>query len=287
MLSLKAFSYADSTYKWWQNAFIRMTEMLTGQRRIYKLYREYHAENQIEQKDFYDTAVRKLDLTANYDENKLNAIPETGPLVVVANHPYGVLDGLIINQLMQRVRTDFKVLTNGVLCKAPEANHNLLPISFAQTDEAMKTNLSTRKAAREILKQGGCIVVFPAGGVSSIPTWKDKVAQDTEWQLFIGSLIQGAKTDVLPIFFEGQNSRIFQFASLISSTFRLALFLKELADRIGSHVGVVIGDTIPYSQLTQFDSKADLLCHLRSETYKLGGMTTLSPAKPAYRTDGR
>ena len=285
MLSIKAFSYASETLKWWQNGFIRATEVLTGQRKIYKLYRDYHRENQISPEDFYDSAIRRLDLTLDYDRKQLQAIPKTGALVVVANHPYGVLDGLIINQLMQQIRNDFKVLTNGVLCKAPEANKNLLPISFDETPEAMETNLKTRKEARDILKKGGCIVVFPAGGVSSIPTWKDKVAQDTEWQPFIGSLIQGAKADVVPIFFEGQNSRLFQFASLVSSTFRLALFFKELADRIGSKVGVVIGDTIPYSKLEHYKDKTELLHFLRSETYRIGGMDTLSPPRPAYRID--
>jgi putative hemolysin len=217
----------------------------------------------------------------------LNAIPKTGALVVVANHPYGVLDGLIINQLMSNVRTDFKVLTNGVLCKAPEANANLLPIDFDETEDALKTNLQTRKAAREILKNGGCIVVFPAGGVSSTPTWRDKVAQDTEWQPFIGSLIHRSKADVLPIFFEGQNSRLFQVIGAISLTARTALYFKELADRIGSRVGVAIGDTIPYHSLEKFPEKRDLLKHLRQETYRLGGMDSLPLARPAYRLNSR
>lgn len=285
MLEYKNFSYASADHSWWQKVFIRATEFMTGQRRIYKLYRDYYADNQQTSEDFYISAIRRLDLTVNYDPTQLNAIPKTGALVVVANHPYGVLDGLIINKLIQKVRSDFKVLTNGVLCQAPEANANLLPIDFSDTEQALRTNLETRRQAREILKNGGCIVVFPAGGVSSIPTWRDKVAQDTEWQPFIGSLIQGAKADVVPIFFEGQNSRLFQFASLFSSTLRLALFFKELADKIGSHVGVVIGDTIPFSTLTHYKDKADLLHHLRSETYRIGGMDTLSPPKPAYRIE--
>lgn len=289
MLTAKTFTYASETYKWWQNAFIRTVEVLTGQRKIYKIYNDFRRDY-IQHPDnwnFYDEAIRRLDLTVNYDREKLNAIPKTGPLVVVANHPYGVLDGLIINQMMARVRSDFKVLTNGVLCKAPEANQNLLPISFDGTDEALKINLETRKTAREILKNGGCIVVFPAGGVSSVPSWQDKVAQDTEWQPFIGSLIQGGKATVLPVFFEGQNSRAFQMASLVSSTIRLSLFFKELADRIGSHVGVVIGDPIPYETLSDFKDKSELLNHLRTITYRLGGMESLPPARPAYRLDSK
>jgi putative hemolysin len=194
------------------------------------------------------------------------------------------LDGLIINHLMQRVRPDFKVLTNGVLCKAPEANANLLPIDFSGTAEALQINLETRKTARSVLKDGGCIVVFPAGGVSTIPNWKDNVAQDTQWQPFIGGLIQASKADVLPIFFEGQNSRLFQWGSLLSQTVRVALYFKELTDRIGSQVGVKIGQTIPYSKIERYKDKNELVSHLRTQTYALGGVTT-SNTQDAWRMD--
>jgi putative hemolysin len=219
----------------------------------------------------------------NYDAEALKKIPRTGALVVVANHPYGVLDGLIITQLMKRVRPDFRVLTNSVLCRAPEAADDLLPIDFAETAEALEVNLATRKKARDILRNGGCIVVFPAGGVSTIPTLKDKVAQDTTWQPFIGRLIQESRADVVPVFFEGQNSRLFQIVSLFSSTLRLALFFKEVADKIGAKIGVRIGEVIPYTILAEYTDRVTLCHNLRERTYALGGMTTLPPPKAAYR----
>jgi putative hemolysin len=215
----------------------------------------------------------------------LSKIPKTGPLVVVANHPYGVLDGLILNQMMSRVRNDYKVLTNSVLCQAEETRDHLLEIDFSGTEAALATNLQTRKAARELLKSGGAIAVFPAGGVSSIPTWKDKVAQDTEWQPFIAGLIQGAQADVVPLFFEGQNSRLFQLASVFSSTLRLSLFFKEVVDKIGWSVGVQIGSVISYNDLAHLNDRTALCHHLRKETYRLGGMDTLPPAKAVYRLD--
>ncbi len=283
MLDAKSFTYSTPNQHLIQRAVIKTIEKLTGQIKIWNLYREYTKEAPSLYENFWDAAVKKLNLNVNYDADKLSRIPKTGPLVVVANHPYGVLDGLIITQLMKRVRPDFKVLTNSVLCKAPEAKDDLLPIDFAETEEALALNLDTRKKAREILKRGGCIVVFPAGGVSTIPTWKDKVAQDTTWQPFIGRLIQEGKADVVPVFFEGQNSRLFQLVSLFSSTLRLAMFFKEVADKIGSRVGVVIGDIIPFSKLEHITDRAALCHHLREQTYAVGGMTTLPPPKPAYR----
>ncbi len=285
LLDYKSFTYANGDHNPFQSALIRTIEKLTGQLKIWKLYYDYTQEDPATRDHFWNAAVEKLDINVNYDAQALDAIPKTGPLVVVANHPYGVLDGLIITQLMKRVRPDFKVLTNSVLCRAPEAKDDLLPIDFAQTEEALKVNLDTRKTARALLKQGGCIVVFPAGGVSTIPTWKDKVAQDTAWQPFIARLIQESRAGVVPIFFEGQNSRIFQFASLVSPTLRLALFFKEVADKIGSKIGVVIGSKIPFEDISHLKDRDALCDDLRSRTYALGGMTSLPPPKQAYRID--
>ncbi len=285
MLDLKSFTYSTPHQPFLQRTTIRAIEKMTGQIKIWNLYREYTQEDPSSRENFWESAVRKLDINVNYDNAALEGIPKTGALVVVANHPYGVLDGLIITQLMERVRPDFKVLTNSVLCKAPEAADDLLPIDFAETPEALALNLATRKKSREILKNGGCIVVFPAGGVSTIPTWKDKVAQDTSWQPFTGRLIQESRATVVPFFFEGQNSRLFQWVSLFSPTLRLAMLLKEVADKIGSKVGLVIGAPILFSDLDHIKDKDALVQHLRERTYAIGGMTTLPPAKPAYRTN--
>ena len=285
MLDAATFTYSSPHQKPAQRMLIKSIEKLTGQIKIWNLYREYTNEDPALHENFWDAAVKKLNLNVEYDTNQLALIPKTGALVVVANHPYGVLDGLIITQLMKRVRPDFKVLTNSVLCKAPEAKDDLLPIDFSETAEALALNLDTRKKAREILKSGGCIVVFPAGGVSTIPTWKDKVAQDTAWQPFIGRLIIESRTCVTPVFFEGQNSRLFQWASLASPTLRLALFFKEVVDKIGWPIGLRIGNTIPFADIESFTDKIALCHELRTRTYALGGMTTLAAPKAAYRTN--
>lgn len=285
MLDVGSFTYASPDHHPFQRFFIRTIEKLTGQLKIWRLYHDYTKEDPLTRDNFWDAALNKLEVDVAFDHDALASIPKTGPLVVVSNHPFGVLDGLIITQLMKRVRPDFKVLTNSVLCRAPEASDDLLPIDFSQTDAALKTNLATRKAARDLLKKGGCIVVFPAGGVSSIPTWKDKIAQDTQWQPFIARLIHEGRARVVPLFFEGQNSRLFQLASLFSSTLRLALFFKEVSDKIGAHITVRIGTAIPYDDLATIKDRTALCHYLRTLTYRLGGMETLPPARTAYRID--
>lgn len=283
MLDASSFTYASPDHHPLQRLFIRTIETFTGRLKIWQLYDSYTREDPLTRDNFWDAALKKLAVNVDYDPQALANIPKTGALVVVSNHPYGVLDGLIITQLMKRVRPDFKVLTNSVLCKAPEASGDLLPIDFTESGEALATNLVTRKTAREILKAGGCIVVFPAGGVSTIPTWKDKIAQDTAWQPFIAQLIHQGRADVVPLFFEGQNSRLFQLVSLFSATLRLALIFKEVNDKIGAHIRVRIGNTIPFSDIESMKDRGDLCHFLRAQTYKLGGMDTLPPPKAAYR----
>lgn len=285
MLNAASFTYASPDHHPLQRLCIKTIEKLTGQVRIWRLYYDYTTEDPASREDFWNAAIKKLEVTVDYDRDALAAVPKTGPLVVVANHPFGVLDGLIITQLMKQVRLDFKVLTNSVLCRAPEAADDLLPIDFAENEAALATNIATRKAARALLKQGGCIVVFPAGGVSSIPTWKDKIAQDTQWQPFIGRLIHESGAGVVPVFFEGQNSRLFQVASLYSITLRLALIFKEVCDKIGARIGVRIGKVIPYEEMAPITDRAKLCHWLRTQTYRLGGMDTLPPPKAAYRIE--
>ena len=161
-------------------------------------------------------------------------------MVVVANHPYGVLDGIVISWLVSKVRSDFVVLTNAVLMRAPEVQGFILPIDFSETEEAQRTNLASRAAARAQLEKGGVVVVFPAGAVSTAPDKLGrKPAVDGRWQPFVSQLIQRSKAAVVPIWFGGQNSRLFQIASHVSPTLRISLIFHEVRSRIGTSLPVV------------------------------------------------
>ena len=179
------------------------------------------------------------------------------------------MDGLIISYLTSKLREDFIVLTNSVLYRAEEIRSHLLPIDFAETKEALGTNLKSRAQAKAHLIKGGCLVIFPAGGASTAPKPWSKRAVDAEWKNFTARLIVAAKAPVVPVYFAGQNSRLFQIASHISLTLRLSLFFKEVYDKIGSEIQVRIGEVIPYKDLEALDRK-NLMEHLRKATYELG-----------------
>ncbi|HEY5047916.1 MAG TPA: lysophospholipid acyltransferase family protein [Rhizomicrobium sp.] len=276
------FSYAAPDDPRLKRFVIRLIERMSGQPYLKWLYEDRRA-NPVAGESFWDSAVRLLELRIVFNEDRLAAWPREGPLIVVSNHPFGVLDGVVISQLVSRVRQDFRVLTNALLYRAEEVREFLLPIDFTETDEALKTNLKTRAEAKTHLLNGGCIVIFPAGGVSTTPTVWHKRAIDTEWKTFTARLITQAQAPVAPVFFAGQNSRMFQLASHISATLRLSLIFKEVHDRIGSEVVVRIGEPVPFAKLPAMSDRQAFMSQLRDMTYALGEGVSNPPKSKVKR----
>lgn len=267
---MTSFSYADDTMPLLQRGLVRSIEMMTGQPMLARLYHDMQRSG-ADDEDFWSGAVRRLRLDVRHDARRLAAWPSSGPAVVVANHPYGVLDGVVLGWLASQVRPDFRILTNAVLYRAPEVRPWLLPIDFSGTREALQTNLMSRRAAHDHLARGGLVLVFPAGGVSTSPDRLGRQrAQDAPWQPFVAQLVQRHRARVTPVYFHGQNSRLFQIASHVSLTLRLSLLFKEVRDRIDTTVDVSIGETIPFEDLEHVADRADLAQTLRRMTYALG-----------------
>lgn len=265
------FSYADPGDRLWRRLAIGMVERLSGARRIEKLYRAKQAEGWREggQQSFFQTALSALSIDVQYDAALLARAPTQGPLVVVANHPFGVLDGIAMCALMERVRPDFLVLTNSVLMRAPEMRTRMLPVDFSATPQAQRTNVASRARALDHAKAGGCVVIFPAGAVSTSPDRLGRrPAVDGPWSPFAARLVLSSGASVLPICFPGQNSRLFQIASHIHPNLRLGLFFHEVRRRIGAPFPVEIGGTATFDTFAHMD-RAALTKELRTRVYDL------------------
>ena len=283
--TVDTFSYADPDDPRLKRFVIRVIERMSGQPYLKWLYDDNRAHPVVGE-SFWDSAIRRLELRLVFNEATLATWPKTGPLVIVSNHPFGVLDGVVISQIVSRVRNDFRVLTNAVLYRAEEIREFLLPIDFTETEEALKTNLKSRAEAKAHLLGGGCLVIFPAGGVSTTPTVWHKRAIDTEWKTFTARLITQAKAPVAPVFFAGQNSRVFQLASHISMTLRLSLLFKEVHDKIGSELHIRIGAPVPFEKLPATADRQEFMRHLREMTYRLGEGVN-PPPKPRVKRPRR
>jgi len=263
------FSYAAPSDPPVKRKLIRLVERATGQPALKRLY----VDNQRyprPSESFWAAAVRSLALDVLYDDAALARLPRTGPTVFVANHPYGVLDGLVISWLVQKARPDFLVLTNAILMRAPEVRDFVLPIDFSETPEARAMNLKSRAAARDQLDRGGAVVVFPAGGVSTAPDRLGRrPAVDARWQPFVSQLVQRSRATVAPIWFGGQNSRLFQIASHVSLTLRLSLIFHEVKTRIGTALPVAIGAPIPFEEIADIKDRQAMADLLMARTYAL------------------
>ncbi|MFP4125361.1 MAG: lysophospholipid acyltransferase family protein [Alphaproteobacteria bacterium] len=265
MLELADFTYADPRDSRIRRLAIRGIERVTGKPRLARLYRQHLAAHD---PDFWGSAVRRLGVELDYDAAKLERLPAEGSVVVVANHPYGVLDGLMIGHLVGRRRRDFRIVAHGLLTRSAEAAPFLFPIDFAETETARATNLRSRKAALDWLKGGGVLIVFPGGTVSTAPTAFGP-AVDPPWKPFTAKLVHAAQAPVLPVCFVGQNSRLFQLASHVSLTLRMSLLFYEVTNKIGSRQRIEIGDLIPYAELAPLKDRAALITELRRRVYAL------------------
>jgi len=262
------FSYSTPTDSLTRRSIIKLIEAIGGQRRLRKLYLEYDGNN-AEYSDFFSSAIELLALDMKFDESRLDPVPREGPVVFIANHPYGVLDGIALTWLARKARPDVKVMANSVLCQAPDAKGALLPIDFAGTKEAVTTNIASRKEVMTTLKADGAIGIFPAGAVGVSEKPHNGPAIDTVWHPFAAKAIRSSGATVIPIFFGGQNSRLFQMASHMSYTLRLALFFFETARRIGSEFELAVGDPITPDMMAKFTDKNDLNKFLRKEVFSL------------------
>lgn len=261
-------SYASSAKTRSGRAMIRVVENTTGRIRLIKRARGY--EHEVAQgRDFWEVMVERYGLSLDVVGGDLANIPREGPLVLISNHPYGILDGLMLGHILSIVRGDFRILAHRVFRKARELDEVILPISFDETKEAMQLNLRTRKESLEYLAGGGAIGVFPGGTVSTAPKLFAK-AIDPRWRSFTAKMIAKSEATVVPVFFTGTNSRLFQLASHMHYTLRMALLINEFRARVDEPVEIVVGKPISRDilDLHRQDARA-LMDFLRQETYAL------------------
>ena len=261
-------SYSYSARSKPGRAMIRLMENATGRLSLIKRAAGY--EDEVAQgRDFWEVMVDLYGLSLDVVGGSLDNIPRTGPLIVIANHPYGILDGLILGHILSITRGDFRILAHKVFRKAEELDKIILPVDFDDTRAAVDQNIATRKEALGYLGQGGCIGVFPGGTVSTAARPFAK-PMDPGWRAFTARMIAKSDATVVPIYFDGHTSRLFQLASHLHTTLRMGLLIKEFRKRLDTPVRVVIGRPIPAHaiQSRQKDAR-ELMDFLRKATYEL------------------
>ncbi len=259
------FSFANSEMGPIANKFIRAMEKFTGQPKIKKIYFDY-VDDERPKELFWTDALKRLNISPNVKFEHNAKIPKTGSVLVVANHPFGVVDGLVLCSLISNVRQDYKIITHQVLRQAPAVMDKILPIDFAETHNALKTNLTTRKEATKHLKNGGVVIIFPAGGISLSPNLIGP-AFDTQWKTFAAKLAQFENITILPFYFDGKNSVLYQCARKISVTLGYSLMFREICKQMDKTLNVTLRKPLHSSQLSNFPNRNVLTDYLRNYTY--------------------
>jgi putative hemolysin len=200
-------------------------------------------------------------------------IPREGAVVVVANHPFGGVEGLALIALLLRTRPDVKVLANPVLARFPELSEVVIPLDPFDTQLARRRNVAALRAGHRWLAGGGVLVVFPAGAVAHFHLHCREVI-DPPWQTGVSRLIRRSGATVLPVFFPGQNGPAFQAAGLLHPRLRTVLLARQLLNKRGICLEMRIGEAIPAKRLKPFASDRQLVDYLRLRTCLLGQPAT-------------
>jgi putative hemolysin len=221
------------------------------------------------EQSFVDRSLQVLDVHCDVEDTALATIPVTGPLVVVANHPFGGLDGLILLSLILRRRPDVKLLANHLLARIPELAEHCLFVDPFGTEQSTARNIGSLKAAIRHVRAGGALAVFPAGEVARYSTALRCVA-DPAWSRTIARIIHHTRPVVQPVFFQGRNSLLFHAAGMVHPKLGTVLLPRELLNKRGCRVQVQIGSPIPASRLERFTGEDELIQYLRLRTEILG-----------------
>jgi putative hemolysin len=247
---------------------IRVMENATGRLGLIRRAEGYNDEVR-QGRDFWEVMVERYGLQLDVIRGSLDNIPRDGPVVVIANHPYGILDGLMLGHILSQVRGEFRIMAHQVFRKAEDINRIILPISFEESKEALALNIRTRKEALRFLAEGGAIGIFPGGTVSTAAKPFGR-PMDPGWRSFTARMIAKSDATVVPLFFDGHNSRLFQLMSHLHTTLRMGLLIKEFRARMNTPVRVVVGEPIPRERMRPYlnDSRA-MMAFLRESTYAL------------------
>jgi len=255
-------------------AFGPLIERALGLRNLDAIYQEAHQHyHQMPAEEqtcgaFFEAVITSMGARCEVNEPGGFEFPKTGPLVIVANHPFGILDPCLLARYVGKQRRDLKIMTNSLLGVMPEVKEHAILVNPFGGKAATRENLAGMKAALKHLKHGGALLIFPSGEVAAYQPGKG--IEEAPWTPHVGSLVRRTQAAVLPVFFPGSNSTLFQAAGVVHPRLRTGLLLREFQRQRGTEVEMLVGSTIPFGKLRKFEDDEALTKYLRLHTLVLG-----------------
>ncbi len=236
------------------------------------MIRKFERQGKFHGQAFWRGALDVMGIDLITPQDQLDNIPKTGPVILVANHPHGMVDGMILADLVGRVRTDYRILTRAFLTDIDkDAGDFMIPVPFPHEEDAQAKMVEMRKRAMAHLKNDGMIALFPSGVVASSNSMFGPV-EEAEWNLFTAKMIRTSGARVVPCFFPGANSRWYQIANQLSPTLRQSLLIHEIVNSCGKPLKPVVGE--PFDDAEVKERLADprsFMAWLRDRTLALKG----------------
>lgn len=263
-------SYANTFTDPKKRFVIKTMEFFTGKLTLLSKIRAFEKMGIPHGQAFWARALGIMGVTLETPDDEIARIPKTGPVIIVANHPHGLVDGMLIAELVGRVRTDYKILTRSLLTGVDAIDEFMIPVPFDHEEGALAKSLEMRKRAMTHLATGGVIILFPSGKVANSDTMFGPVVE-APWNPFTAQLVFRSKAQVVPVFFPGRNSRAYQIAAQVSATVRQGLLIHEVAHALNKPQRPYVGQVIAQSDIAAWsDNPRGFVAWLRDVTLGLG-----------------
>ena len=248
-------------------------EYLFGLNRLKSIYKSLSSQNDLRM--FMRQGLSALNINPVFKPQDKMKIPSSGPCVVISNHPFGMIEGIILTDLLLSIRPDVKIMANFLLGRIPQLRNLIIKVDPFEGSDSASFNIRPVREALRWVKQGGLLIVFPAGEVSQYKISRREVT-DPDWKNSVTTIIRHAKPSIVPIFFLGQNSVQFQIAGLLHPHLRTMLLVRELLKQQGKQINFKIGNPISYQKISHYSDDAQLVDYLRWRTYIIGHLHSQS-----------
>ncbi|MBY6137385.1 lysophospholipid acyltransferase family protein [Leisingera sp. XS_AS12] len=268
----RTLTYANSFDDRWTALAIKTIEWMTGKLSILRMVNKFEKRNaEYRGQKFWRGALDVMGIELQTPQEQIDNIPKDGPVVIVANHPHGMVDGMIFADLIGRRRLDYRILTRSVLTGLDEAATSfMIPVPFPHDPEAQRKMVEMRAKTMAFLKEGGAVALFPSGVVMSSDSWFGEPVE-REWNVFTAQLIRRSGARVVPIYFPGHNSRWYQIACQISPILRQGLLLHEIVRSCNKPQAPIVGKPLTDEQMERLHSDPrGFMAWLREHTLNLG-----------------
>lgn len=266
----RSLTYSNSFENPWIRNLVRTMEWMTGKITIIRRVRQFERMGEVKGQAFWPATMKAMGIDLNTPAHQLARIPTDGPVVLVANHPHGLVDGMILADLIGRRRPDYRILTRALLTGLDEsAAGYMIPVPFPHDPDAQEKMLQMRALAMEHLAQKGLIALFPSGAVAASQSmWGPAI--EGEWNVFTAKMIRTSGATIVPLYFTGANSRLYHIANRISPVLRQGLLLHEVVHSFDKPQAPVIGKPITPDQWEgQIGKPREFMAWLRARTLSL------------------